>query len=114
MSVTRNMMVKTAISHLARYSFLVSDVSSEDDDNDDGEDDDVFKSYDMSLFEILFALFLLTLFLHFSLCHADKTRLPPPIPKKGECSRGSTPATSVQRETRALLEYSYELPVAMM
>lgn len=46
MSVTRNMLVKIAISHLARYSFLVSSDVCTEDDNDGSE---VFESYDISL-----------------------------------------------------------------
>lgn len=108
MSVTRNILVKTAISHLARYSFLVSSDVCTEDDNDGSE---VFESHDISLPDTLHTF----LSQYLSALSALSSRQNSSRKKKensGERSRGSAPATSMRREIRVPIEYSYRFPVA--
>lgn len=131
MIVTRNMLVSTAISHLARYSSLASSSGgSEDDDDDDGADEelrlcDISHERDAPLARDS---------LDPPLRHSDDTRSESRRRERekkkkrdGEeekqdskekqdscvCTRGSAPTTSVRRETRAAVEYSYGFPVAV-
>lgn len=111
MSVTRNMLVSTAISHLARYSSLASSGGRSEDDVKDEE----FNTCDISSKHSSWSAVLS--FRWYSL-DVGGTK------KKEEAGEGeeekknfgdrpceSAPATSARRKIHALAQCSYELPV---